>query len=196
MSLSSISILPEADRILEPQARLPARASSSRSPASPPTRPCSSCAPTRRGRRFAEFLADVKRASGQVQLRQLGQLRNDARADGDAEGRGRLSHDAHSVHRRRPGGRRAARRARSTRWRAGRRRWCSRSRPASCARSRTGAISRSASLPDVPSLKQLGHPVRFAQWSALFVPAATPDDIVRKLRAAAAKAAADPTCAR
>ncbi|MGZ8259430.1 MAG: tripartite tricarboxylate transporter substrate binding protein [Caldimonas sp.] len=49
-----------------------------------------------------------------------------------------------------------------------------------------------SALPDVPSLKQLGHPVRFAQWSALFVPAATPDEIVRKLRAAAAKAAADP----
>ena len=48
-----------------------------------------------------------------------------------------------------------------------------------------------ASLPDVPSLKQLGYPVRFAQWSALFVPAATPDDIVRRLRAAAAKVAAD-----
>jgi tripartite-type tricarboxylate transporter receptor subunit TctC len=48
-------------------------------------------------------------------------------------------------------------------------------------------------LPDVPSLQQLGHPVRFAQWSALFVPAATPDEIVRKLRAASAKAAADPT---
>jgi tripartite-type tricarboxylate transporter receptor subunit TctC len=50
-----------------------------------------------------------------------------------------------------------------------------------------------SALPDVPSLKQLGHPVRFAQWSALFVPAGTPDEIVRKLRAAAAKAAADPT---
>ena len=34
-----------------------------------------------------------------------------------------------------------------------------------------------ASLPDVPSLKQLGYPVRFAQWSALFVPAGTPDEI-------------------
>ncbi|HEY2187825.1 MAG TPA: tripartite tricarboxylate transporter substrate binding protein [Caldimonas sp.] len=50
-----------------------------------------------------------------------------------------------------------------------------------------------SALPDVPSLQQLGHPVRFAQWSALFVPAATPDEIVRKLRAASAKAAADPT---
>jgi len=50
-----------------------------------------------------------------------------------------------------------------------------------------------SALPDVPSLKQLGYPVRFAQWSALFVPAATPDDVIKKLRAASAKAAADPT---
>ena len=50
-----------------------------------------------------------------------------------------------------------------------------------------------ASLPDVPSLKQLGHSVRFAQWSALFVPAGTPDDVVRKLRAVAAKVATDPS---
>ena len=49
-----------------------------------------------------------------------------------------------------------------------------------------------ASLPDVPSLKQLGHPVRFAQWSALFVPAGTSDDVVRRLRAVAARVAADP----
>ncbi|MBL8306645.1 MAG: tripartite tricarboxylate transporter substrate binding protein [Rubrivivax sp.] len=49
-----------------------------------------------------------------------------------------------------------------------------------------------ASLPDVPSLKQAGFPAAFAQWSALFVPAGVPDDIVGKLRAAAKKAAADP----
>ena len=49
-----------------------------------------------------------------------------------------------------------------------------------------------AALPGVPSLKQLGHPVRFAQWSALFVPAATPEDIIRRLRTASAKVAADP----
>ena len=49
-----------------------------------------------------------------------------------------------------------------------------------------------AALPGVPSLKQLGYPAQFAQWSALFVPAATPDDVVRRLRAAAQKVAADP----
>jgi tripartite-type tricarboxylate transporter receptor subunit TctC len=48
------------------------------------------------------------------------------------------------------------------------------------------------SLPDVRSLKQLGYATGFAQWSALFVPAGVPDDIVLKLRAAAKKVAADP----
>jgi tripartite-type tricarboxylate transporter receptor subunit TctC len=49
-----------------------------------------------------------------------------------------------------------------------------------------------AALPEVPSLKQAGHAVTFAQWSALFVPTGTPDDVVQKLRAASRKAAADP----
>ncbi len=50
-----------------------------------------------------------------------------------------------------------------------------------------------AALPGVQSLTQLGYPVRFAQWSALFVPSKTPDAIVQRLRAAAAAAAADAT---
>ena len=49
-----------------------------------------------------------------------------------------------------------------------------------------------SSMPEVPSLKQSGQAVQFAQWSALFVPAGTPDAIVQKLRAAAKKAATDP----
>ena len=48
------------------------------------------------------------------------------------------------------------------------------------------------SLPEVPALRQLGVPANFAQWSALFVPAGTPEDVVQKLRAAARKAAQDP----
>lgn len=47
------------------------------------------------------------------------------------------------------------------------------------------------SLPEVPSLTSLGHRVKYAQWSGLFVPAGTPDDVVAKLRAAARKVAAD-----
>jgi len=50
-----------------------------------------------------------------------------------------------------------------------------------------------ALLPDIPSLKQAGYGATFAQWSALFVPTGTPDDVVQKLRAASAKVARDPT---
>jgi tripartite-type tricarboxylate transporter receptor subunit TctC len=49
-----------------------------------------------------------------------------------------------------------------------------------------------ATLPGVPSLKEAGYPVEFAQWSGLFVPAATPDAIVTRLRNAAHAAADDP----
>ena len=48
-----------------------------------------------------------------------------------------------------------------------------------------------AALPEVPSLKQLGYPTLFAQWSALFAPAGTPEPVVQALRAAAKKAASD-----
>ncbi|MES2757152.1 MAG: tripartite tricarboxylate transporter substrate binding protein [Pseudomonadota bacterium] len=49
-----------------------------------------------------------------------------------------------------------------------------------------------AAFPGVPSLKEAGHPVEFAQWSGLFVPADTPDAVVAKLREAAQFAAKDP----
>ncbi len=47
-------------------------------------------------------------------------------------------------------------------------------------------------LPDVKSLKELGTDVQYAQWSGLFVPAATPEPVVQRLRAAARAAANDP----
>ena len=50
---------------------------------------------------------------------------------------------------------------------------------------------RLASLPEVPSLKELGVPIAYAQWSGLFVPAHTPAAVVEKLRQAAKFAAAD-----
>jgi len=46
-------------------------------------------------------------------------------------------------------------------------------------------------LPEVPSLTELGHPVTFAQWSGVFVPAGTPAPVVQKLREAARAAAND-----
>jgi tripartite-type tricarboxylate transporter receptor subunit TctC len=51
--------------------------------------------------------------------------------------------------------------------------------------------ARLASLPDVESLKSLGTDVDYAQWSGLFVPAATPESIVVRLRNAARAAAND-----
>jgi tripartite-type tricarboxylate transporter receptor subunit TctC len=46
-------------------------------------------------------------------------------------------------------------------------------------------------LPDVPSLKDAGYDAEYAQWSGLFIPAATPEPIAQRLRAAARAAAQD-----
>jgi tripartite-type tricarboxylate transporter receptor subunit TctC len=55
----------------------------------------------------------------------------------------------------------------------------------------TGA-DRSPELPDVPSMAEVGYPSVDSQlWSGFFVPAGTPDPIVKKLTAAFAKALAD-----
>ena len=51
--------------------------------------------------------------------------------------------------------------------------------------------SRLASMPDVPSFKELGVKIEFSQWAGLFVPSATPDYITNKLREAAKQAAND-----
>jgi tripartite-type tricarboxylate transporter receptor subunit TctC len=50
---------------------------------------------------------------------------------------------------------------------------------------------RLSSLPDVPSLKELGVPIAYAQWSGLFIPSNTPAPVVEKLRQAAKFAAQD-----
>ena len=51
--------------------------------------------------------------------------------------------------------------------------------------------ARIASLPDAPTLRELGVPVVYAQWSGLFVPSGTPDTVVTRLRDAARAAAND-----
>jgi tripartite-type tricarboxylate transporter receptor subunit TctC len=53
--------------------------------------------------------------------------------------------------------------------------------------------SRHPALPDVPTLKELGYDAQFSQWTGLFVPAGTPEPVIAKLREAARAAAADPT---
>jgi tripartite-type tricarboxylate transporter receptor subunit TctC len=53
--------------------------------------------------------------------------------------------------------------------------------------------TRHPALPDVPTLKELGYDAQFSQWTGLFVPAGTPEPVIAKLREAAKAAASDPT---
>ena len=50
---------------------------------------------------------------------------------------------------------------------------------------------RLVALPDVPTFHELGADVDYAQWSGLFVPAGTPEPVVKRLRDAARAAAND-----
>lgn len=50
---------------------------------------------------------------------------------------------------------------------------------------------RLAALPEVPSFKELGVPISYSQWAGLFVPAGTPEAVVAKLRQAAKAASED-----
>lgn len=49
-----------------------------------------------------------------------------------------------------------------------------------------------ATLPDVPSLKSQGYDASFVQWSAVFVPAETPKDVVDRLTESVRRVAQDP----
>jgi tripartite-type tricarboxylate transporter receptor subunit TctC len=51
---------------------------------------------------------------------------------------------------------------------------------------------RLASLPEVPTLTESGYDAVFFQWAALFAPAGTPAPVIARLRDAARAAAADP----
>ena len=50
---------------------------------------------------------------------------------------------------------------------------------------------RLAALPEVPSFKELGVPISYSQWAGLFVPAGTPEAVVARLRQAAKAASED-----
>jgi tripartite-type tricarboxylate transporter receptor subunit TctC len=51
---------------------------------------------------------------------------------------------------------------------------------------------RLASMPDVPTLLESGYDAVFFQWSGVFAPTGTPEPVLAKLREAARTAAADP----
>ena len=55
---------------------------------------------------------------------------------------------------------------------------------------------RLAALPEVPSLRELGVPVAFSQWSGLFAPAGTPEPVLARLRETARRAAEDERVSR
>jgi tripartite-type tricarboxylate transporter receptor subunit TctC len=52
--------------------------------------------------------------------------------------------------------------------------------------------TRSAALPDVPTFKELGIDVEFANWAGLFVPVETPPEVVNALRSAMRKVTHNP----
>ena len=52
--------------------------------------------------------------------------------------------------------------------------------------------TRLAALPEVPTLRELGFEVEFSQWAGLFVPAGTPEPVVARLRAASKAILSDP----
>ena len=56
----------------------------------------------------------------------------------------------------------------------------------------TWGDSRHPAFPDVPTLKELGYDAQFSQWTGLFVPAGTPEPVVAKLREASKAAVNDP----
>ena len=50
------------------------------------------------------------------------------------------------------------------------------------------ADKRAASLPDVPTMKELGYDVEFSLWVGLFAPKGTPEPIIKTLREDSKKA--------
>jgi tripartite-type tricarboxylate transporter receptor subunit TctC len=57
----------------------------------------------------------------------------------------------------------------------------------------TWGDSRHPAFPEVPTLKELGYDAQFSQWTGLFVPAGTPEPVIAKLREAAKLAVNDDT---
>jgi tripartite-type tricarboxylate transporter receptor subunit TctC len=57
----------------------------------------------------------------------------------------------------------------------------------------TWGETRHPAFPDVPTLKELGYDAQFSQWTGLFAPAGTPAPVIAKLRDAERQVVSDPT---
>jgi len=55
----------------------------------------------------------------------------------------------------------------------------------------TWGDARHPALPEVPTLKELGYDAQYSQWTGLFAPAGTPEAVIAKLREAARFASED-----
>ena len=177
MALSSISVLPVADRL---QGRPPAYELDQFAPDRADQRRSHRARGERR-RSLQDAEGSGRRGEGQArhdQLRLVGRLRHPARGDGDLRRGGRHQAVPHSLPGRRTGGGGAARRARSTRWPP--------DPSAAIGQIKAGKMralavwgdKRLASMPDVPSMKELGYDATFYIWSGLFAPAATPQPVM------------------
>ena len=56
----------------------------------------------------------------------------------------------------------------------------------------SGCLERHPALPEVPTLRELGVTVEFAQWAGLFAPTGTPEPIISALRKASRDMQDDP----
>ena len=191
LSLSSITVLPEADKILgrTPLYQLDQLKPIARFTADPTVFVVRADAPWKTLGRIRRRRA---RQSGEIHVRHVRQLRHDARADGNAARRRGYQDDARAFYRRRSCDRQACSagnidavatgpcddRA------AGQRRQGARARAMGhCPPGRAAGCSE-------PSTNS-GTDVDYAQWSGLFVPAGAPEPVIRRLRDAARAAAND-----
>ena len=191
MTLSSLAVLPEADRLFDrpPVYEVAQFAPVARVLAGPTLLAVPASAPWKT---LQDFVDDAKKRPGQIPYGSSGSLRHAACGDGNVCGLRRHQTAAHPVSRRRPRAQRDP------------------DRNGAGAGVGTGhaqqqvddgkmrvlanwGAERIASFPDLPTFKELGYKdVEFYIWAGLFAQAALPAPIMTRLREAMAKAVVSP----
>ena len=142
----------------------------------------SSSTTSSRIKRCKEFTDAAKAKPERLIFYVVGPLRRSAHSDGAVPQGGGHQVAASADERWRPGAHRAARQQRAGAGFVGVGLPSRRSRPARCGRWRCSAPSASKSLPDVPTMKELGYNIEYYLWVGMFAPKGTPTPIVDKLR--------------